>query len=58
MIEQTTGIIDGKGKIEVKTTGDAYQEEPIYVKVYDGENLLYYAKYYAVIQKGGRIGEL
>ena len=53
VIEQNTGIIDGKGKIEVKTTDNAFQEEPICVKVYDGENLLYYAKYYAVIQKGG-----
>ena len=50
IVSENAGITNGKGKVVVKTTGDAFEEEPITVKVYDGDNLVYCSRYYAVIE--------
>lgn len=52
-IAENTGITGGKGKIIVKTNSGAFEEEPVEVKIYDENELIYYAKYYIVIKDTG-----
>lgn len=52
-IEKVTDIKNGKGSVVVKTMNGAFEEEAVTVKIYSGENLVYYGKAYAVIKEGG-----
>lgn len=50
VITQNTGIYNGSGRISVETTADAEDEEPIDVRIYDGDNLVYYGKLHLIIK--------
>lgn len=52
-IESITDFKNGKGSVVVNILDGAFEEEPITVKIFDGDNLLYYGKAYAVIKEGG-----
>ncbi len=52
-IEKNTGIVNGKGTINVNVSKDAWQEEPIEVKIYDGKKLVYYTKMHLKIGDKG-----
>ena len=48
-IVENTGIVNGSGKLVLKSKEGAFEEEPVDVKIYNGDELLYVARYYAVI---------
>lgn len=50
VVAENNGIKYGKGRIVVNTTDTAFEEEPITIKVYDGDNMVYYARYFINIK--------
>ncbi len=53
IVEENNGIEGGKGKVVVKTTEDAFQEEPVEIRVYDGNRLLFYSRVHIVVGDEG-----
>ncbi len=52
-VVENTGIVNGSGKLVLRTNSESFEEEPVDVEIYDGDKLVYVARYYAVIQDGG-----
>ena len=50
-VVSNTQMINGNANIRVHTKADATKENALEVKVYDGENLIYAAKYHAIIEE-------
>ena len=52
-VSVNTGIVDGSGQLVIVTNENAREEEPIEIKVYDGDKLVFYTIAHIIIAEDG-----